>query len=55
MDIVVKLHELQHLMSLPRKVEDLESTVKSLRDQNAALLNLYSELLEKVTDLNRYV
>lgn len=49
--ITIPLSDFMELSSLPSRMKALEADNKSLRDQLAALLGLYSQLLEKVTEL----
>lgn len=49
--IILSLSDVQELCKLPERMKRLEADNKSLRDQLAALLGLYSQLLERVVDL----
>lgn len=49
--IILPLTDFQELCQLPARIKQLEVDNKALRDQLAALLGLYSQLLERVCEL----
>lgn len=55
MQILLSLDEYKRLMDAIKRLPDLEKQVKRLAEQNNALQGLYSELLEKVSELNRLI
>lgn len=53
MQIILSEKEYADLMRAVKRLPDLEKQVKRLQEQNNALHQLYSDLLEKVGELNR--
>lgn len=51
LQVLIPLSDLLALQGLPSRVEALEADNKALRDQLAALLGRYSEILSKLREL----
>lgn len=53
--IVIPYKDFEKMVESARKIEQIEATCKRMEERNAAMQNMYSELLQKVAELNRYL
>lgn len=51
--IIIPYKDFAKLMELPQIIDDMNQKVKRMEERNAAMYNMYSELLEKMAEINR--
>ena len=51
--ILIPYKDFEKLIQMATRVEEMEKLCKRMDERNAAMYNLYSELLEKVAEINR--
>ena len=53
--VLIPYKDLEILMQCANKIEEMERLVKRMDERCARMQLLYSELLEKVAEINRYL
>ena len=53
--VIIPYRELEKLLQSANKIEQIEALVKRMDERNSAMQHMYSEVLEKVAEINRYL
>ena len=53
--VIVPYRELEKMLQSANKIEHIEALVKRVDERNSAMQLMYSELLEKVAEIDRYL
>lgn len=53
--VIIPYRELEKLLQSANKIEHIESLIDRIDERNSALQLMYSELLEKVAEIDRYL
>lgn len=51
--VIIPYRELEKLLTSANKIEQIEALIRRMEERNAALQLMYSEILEKVSEINR--
>lgn len=51
--VIIPYRELEKLLASANKIEHVEALIQRMEERNAALQLMYSELLEKVAEIDR--
>lgn len=51
--VIIPYRELEKMLTSANKIEHIEALVQRMEERNAALQHMYSEILEKVAEINR--
>ena len=51
--VIIPYRELEKLLVSANKIEHVEALIQRMEERNAALQLMYSELLQKVAEINR--
>lgn len=55
LQVLIPYSDLENLLNIARKLPELETQMKRMEIRNAAMAMQYTELLEKVAEINRYL
>lgn len=53
--VIIPYRELEKLLESANKIEHIEALIQRMDERNAALQLMYSELLQKVAEIDRYL
>ena len=53
--VIIPYRELENLLQSANKIEHIEALMKRIDERNSAMQLMYSELLEKIAEINRYL
>ena len=52
---IIPYDDLENLLEAARKIDEMENKYKRLEEQYLAIRQLYSEILERVAEIDRYL
>lgn len=55
LSVIIPYKDYEKLVKAALSVEDFEATLKRIDERNAAMHQMYVEILEKVAELNRLI
>lgn len=53
--VIIPYRELEKLLECANKIDHIEQLAARVNEQCTAMRNLYSEILEKVSEIDRYL
>lgn len=53
--VLIPYKDLENLLKVASSIDEMKATIRRLDERNAALQSMYAELLEKITEINRYL
>ena len=53
--VIIPYRELEKILESANKIEHIEALIQRMDERNAALQLMYSELLQKVAEIDRYL
>lgn len=53
--VIIPYRELEKMLNSANKIEHIEALIQRMDERNAALQLMYSELLQKVAEIDRYL
>lgn len=53
--VIIPYRELEKMLEVSNKIAHIEQLVKRIDERNSAMQLMYSEMLEKVAEINRYL
>ena len=53
--VLIPYKDLENLLKVASSIDEMKATIRRMDERNAALQKMYAELLEKITEINRYL
>ena len=53
--VLIPYKDLENLLKVASSIDEMKATLRRMDERNAALQKMYAELLEKITEINRYL
>ena len=53
--VIIPYRELEKMLEVSNKIAHIEQLVKRMEERNSAMQLMYSEMLEKVAEIDRYL
>lgn len=55
LSVIIPYRELEKLLECGKRIEEMERLYKRMDERYAAMMAIYSEILEKVDEINHYL
>ena len=53
--VIIPYREFENLLNAGKRMDELEQRCKRMDEQYVAMMQIYREMLDKITEINRYL